>query len=159
MTAKKRPAAADSVAPVTAPAGSLDAAATRIAEVDASSVSKKPAARKSAKSAKSAPEILNGARVTPPKAAKASKRGATNGAASAESNGATKVATAVTTESATDRANVSIAPAASSVPARRAVTEEEVRQQAFYLSLRRTGPRDPMADWLEAERSLRGQSA
>lgn len=37
----------------------------------------------------------------------------------------------------------------------RVVTEDMIRQRAFYLSLERGRPGDPVADWLEAERSLR----
>lgn len=39
------------------------------------------------------------------------------------------------------------------------VSEEQIRERAFYLSLEREGPRDPIADWFEAERSLRVQLA
>lgn len=44
-------------------------------------------------------------------------------------------------------------------PKRVAITEDDIRRHAFYLSQRRAGPGDPVADWLEAERSLRNQRA
>jgi hypothetical protein len=44
-------------------------------------------------------------------------------------------------------------------PERVAITEDDIRRHAFYLSQRRKGPGDPVADWLEAERSLRNQRA
>lgn len=44
-------------------------------------------------------------------------------------------------------------------PERVAITEDDIRRHAFYLSQRRRGPGDPVADWLEAERSLRSQRA
>ncbi|MBC7894613.1 MAG: DUF2934 domain-containing protein [Cytophagaceae bacterium] len=54
---------------------------------------------------------------------------------------------------------VPVVTESSAAPERVAITEDDVRRHAFYLSQRRKGPGDPVADWLEAERSLRNQRA
>jgi hypothetical protein len=37
------------------------------------------------------------------------------------------------------------------------VTEEQIRERAYFISLERNGhPSDPLADWLRAERELTG---
>ena len=37
-------------------------------------------------------------------------------------------------------------------------TDDEIRQYAYFLSLRRNGRGDPIADWMEAERALRART-
>jgi len=39
-------------------------------------------------------------------------------------------------------------------PARSAISVDDIREAAFYLSQRRHGPSDPLADWLQAEQLL-----
>jgi len=43
---------------------------------------------------------------------------------------------------------------AAAQPPRPAISADDIRQAAFFLSQRRRGPSDPVADWLEAERLL-----
>lgn len=47
----------------------------------------------------------------------------------------------------------------SEVPrARPAISVDDIRRAAFFLSLHRSGPSDPVADWFEAERMLQRAS-
>jgi hypothetical protein len=81
-------------------------------------------------------------------------------AAKKVAKGVEAAATTVSAKSAAPKAvKSSTSTSAKSSTSIRIVTEDEIRQRAFYLSLQRHGSHDPIADWLEAERSLRSQTA
>ena len=150
MPAKKRSTKTNSpessVAPAVSPEGAPLAAAEGSAETPQV---KKSAPKKAAKSVEAGSKTVV-AKAAAPKAA-APK--------SAKNSKSIAAAPTVMANDSTDLADVPNAVVVAPSPARRTVTEEEIRQRAFFLSLQRRGSHDPIADWLEAERSLRSQTA
>ncbi len=143
---KKRVAAAETPAVAGKPpakeqrvAPSARKVATRVAEANSEKTAVKRPAAKSSKATAAA------------KVPRASVEGAAVNAATPDNHapvsGAGEPATApVVVPDATTPA-----PPA---PVRSAISVDDIREAAFYLSQRRHGPSDPVADWLQAERLL-----
>jgi len=153
MPAKKRPAAADSAAAVPAvsstpapDAGSSSGLEVRAAS-PASPASKKPAGKRGAKPvAKPAAE----AAVPPKRGAAKSKRIAPAAPADVVTDASEAHAAAVVADSPAAQRDTAVT--------RPRPTDDEIRQYAYFLSLRRNGRGDPIADWMEAERALRART-
>lgn len=129
MPAKKRRAALDSAAPAVPSTPAPDADSSNGIEVSASSTTspapKKPAVKPAVKRGVKPVAKPAPAAIEPPKRAAAK---------------------------AQPPAPAVLAPVAVQLPR---PTDDEIRQHAYFLSLRRNGRGDPIADWMEAERALR----
>lgn len=144
MPAKKRPAAADSAAIPTVPAASPVVTPDAQAPASPAPAPKKPAAKRVAKAGGAAtPE----APPTPRRAPSKARRSTPPVIADPPTPDATELRVAADVTSATT------APPDAAAPRSRP-TEDEIRQYAYFLSLRRHGRGDPIADWMEAERAL-----
>jgi hypothetical protein len=101
--------------------------------------------------------------VTPDKSLVAKKAAAAPAAKAAAATPAAKRPAAKRTKAApvTEAAVIAVpvVTETAAAPERVAISDDDIRRHAFYLSQRRKGPGDPVADWLEAERSLRNQRA
>lgn len=117
-------------------------AATPVAEA----VSERPAAKRPASTSARAAKETKAAQM--PRAADggATMHAAAPGSESQVSRTGTPTAAPVEVPEATALA----VPA----PARSAISVDDIREAAFYLSQRRHGPSDPLADWLQAEQLL-----
>lgn len=133
MPAKKRPTVTDSAAPENVPAtpaAPTPSAPSKAASKKTAKPAAKGVAKRSAKSVAKAPATGATASVATPRTRRSSSP------APAQISGAG-------------------APVAPAAPQRAAVSEEQIREHAYFLSLRRQGASDVVADWFEAERSLR----
>ncbi len=166
MPAKKRSSATDPVITSASPdaaSGSLGSVPTptksvrkRTTTTEAAAVDKMPAVKKaSTRTVKSALE----SDAVAPKGASTRRAKSVKGAKASAAEVVEE--TVVVSESILVIEDLAIAAAKPVTEARetvataRVVTDDMIRQRAFYLSLERGRPGDPVADWLEAERSLR----
>jgi hypothetical protein len=167
MPAKKRPTAKDAATPATAspttPGDTASESTTPTSRRRSSAASAaaadetKPAAKKGAtkRTADAAKVTKVGAKT--PATAKSAPAKSKRASATPDAELAAAAAPAVTTNVATAARPTPAVATDKAVP-RLVVTEASIRQQAYFLSLRRNASGDPVADWLEAERLLRAQA-
>lgn len=172
MPAKKRSTAKDAANPTASP--------TPATPIDGASNAPAPTARRRAAPAEPSDVSSSGQPVkkaaakstaAAPKKAKTASAKATTGTAKAKASAdqptvpvradaaAEPVAAATPTAESPARVSRAASNGMAEKPVQRpVVTEASIRQHAYFLSLRRNGSGDPVADWLEAERTLRAQS-